>query len=116
MKTDVLQQLFPDETLAADVSYAASQWRHCEAEKNLLVAVLKDAILSYKKNLVCGGARFKEAERWIFSKDTDRLFAFETVCAMLGLSAQRIRQDLIAFAAVKLCAGGTVPHTSVFHS
>jgi hypothetical protein len=115
MKTDALQELRADEALAADVNYAASQWRRCEAERNLLVAVLKDAILSYKKNLVLGGARFKEAERWLFGKDTDRLFAFETICAMLGLSAHRIREDLIRFAAVKLC-GGTLPHTGTSHS
>ena len=35
----------------------------CEAERKLLVAVLKDAILSYRKNVGLGGARFKEAER-----------------------------------------------------
>ena len=43
--------------------------------------------------------------RDVFGKDTDRLFAFETICWTLGLSAQRIRAELVTFAAVKLCAG-----------
>ena len=100
-----LQLFSAAEKLAADNSYAVSQWRQCEAERNLLAAVLKDAVLNYKKNLIPGGARLKEAERWIFGKDTDRLFAFETVCAMLGLSAQRIRADLVSIAAVRSCGG-----------
>jgi hypothetical protein len=94
MKLDGLQLFSADETLAAAHNYAASYWRQCEAERNLLIAVLKDAILDYKSNLVVGGARFNDAERWIFGEDTDRLFAFETICAMLGLSAQRVRADL----------------------
>jgi hypothetical protein len=100
METNALNS-FLEEKLVADNGYAASNWRQCEAERKLLVAVLKDAILSYKKNVSLGGARFKEAERWIFGKDTDRLFAFETVCSTLGLSAQRIRAELVTFAAVK---------------
>lgn len=103
MRLDPLQLFSAEGKLAADNSYAVARWRQCEAERNLLAAVLKDAILEYKKNLISGGARFKEAERWIFRKDTDRLFAFETVCAMLGLSAQRIRRDLVSFATDKLC-------------
>jgi hypothetical protein len=95
----------PDEQLVPDISYAASNWRHCEAERKLLVAVLEDAILDYKKDVGFGGVRFREAERWIFGKDTDRLFAFETICSALGLSAQRIRADLVTFAAGQLCAG-----------
>ena len=95
MKHDGLQLFSADETLAPDHNYSASYWRQCEAERNLLIAVLKDAILDYKSNLAVGGARFNDAERWIFGKDTDRLFAFETICVMLGLSAQRIRADLV---------------------
>ena len=104
METDSLSS-FREEQVAADNNCGTWNWRQCEAERKLLVAVLKDAILSYRKNVGLGGARFKEAERWIFGKDTDRLFAFETICWTLGLSAQRIRAELVTFAAVKLCAG-----------
>jgi hypothetical protein len=110
MKPSAPPLLSSDEKLATDTSDVASQWRQCEAERNLLAAVLDDALWGYKKSLFADNARFKEAESWIFGKDTDRLFAFETVCAILGLSAQGIRKELVSFAALKLCAGGRQRH------
>ena len=104
MEKNEVKHFSPDEQCVPDISHAASNWRHCEAERKLLVAVLEDAILDYKKDVGFGGVRFREAERWIFGKDTDRLFAFETICSTLGLSAQRIRADLVTFAAGQLCA------------
>jgi hypothetical protein len=94
MDIGATQPLSFDERFAAQVSAATSHLKQCEAEKKLLIAVLKDAILDYKKYRWSGNARFKEAQRWIFGDDTDRLFAFQTVCAMLSLSADRIRKDL----------------------
>lgn len=89
----------PDETLNCDSAYSDAQWRQCEPERNLLVAVLKDALWIYKKRFALGDAQFREAERWLFSEDTEGLFAFESVCSMLGLSAEGIRKDLRRFAA-----------------
>ena len=86
---------FSDETLDIDSSQTASYWRQSEPEKYLLLAVLKDAILTYLRRFGSDDAIFKEAQQWIFDSDTDRLFAFETVCAMLNLSAARIRKNLL---------------------
>jgi hypothetical protein len=111
MKTNALKLLGADEKFAADRSHddSLSKWRQCEPERELLAAVLEDAVLSYKKRFGYGDARFKEAKSWIFGKDTNRLFAFETVCAVLDVSAQRIRQHLLAFSADQLCANGAQP-------
>lgn len=92
-----LEMFSPDETLVAD-GYSFALWRQCEPERNLLAAVLKDALLTYKKHFSAGDARFREAELWILSEDADRLFAFRTVCSMLSVSAERIRKDLRDFA------------------
>lgn len=62
-----------------------------------MLAVLKDALMTYKKRIYSGNARFKEAETWLFDREPDRLYAFETVCAVLGLSAEKIRQNLLAW-------------------
>lgn len=94
-----LEMFSADKTLATDAGYAAAQWRQCESERRLLAAALKDALSTYKKHFHSGNARFQETEHWIFGEDTDRLFAFKTVCAMLNLSAERIRKDLRDFAA-----------------
>jgi hypothetical protein len=88
-----------DETLSCDSTYSYAQWRQCEPERNLLAAVLKDALWTYKKRFSLGDAHFRESERWLFSEDSDGLFAFKSVCSMLGLSPDQIRKDLRSFAA-----------------
>jgi hypothetical protein len=56
--------------------------------------VLKDALLIYRRRLPNRDARFREVERWFFSEETERLFAFKPLCAMLNVSAENIRKDL----------------------
>jgi len=101
-----LEVFSPDETLDSGAGYAVARWRQCEPERNLLAAVLKDALSTFKKRSSTRDARFEETERWIFGEDTDRLFAFKTLCAMLGLSAEQIRNDLRDSAAVIGAAPG----------
>lgn len=60
---------------------------YSQLEKELMLAVLKDTIMNYKKRMHLGNALFKEAETWLFERERDRLFSFETVCSVLGLSA-----------------------------
>ena len=68
-------------------------WRYPEQD----LAVLKDALLSYRRNLGRLGRIFEAERAWFFDNDSDRLFSFESVCASLGLSAQRIRSHLLAW-------------------
>jgi hypothetical protein len=70
---------------------------YSQPEKELMLAVLKDAIMNYKKRMHLGNALFKEAESWLFERERDRLFSFETVCAVLGLRPGKIRGELIAW-------------------
>jgi hypothetical protein len=68
-----------------------------QPEKELMLAVLKDAIMIYKTRIYSGNALFKEAETWLFNRERDRLFSFETVCFVLGFSAEKIRENLLAW-------------------
>jgi hypothetical protein len=70
---------------------------HTYPEQNLFLAVLKDALLSYRKNLRRSNKAFLAERAWFFEDDQDRLFSFESVCAALGLSPGRIRQQIIAW-------------------
>ena len=78
----------PREVFADDMSitfkYLETVMRqsYSQPEKELMLAVLKDALLTYKKCIYSGNARFKEAETWLFDREPDRLYAFETVCAV----------------------------------
>ena len=93
----------PRKVFSDDMAVTSKYWEtvirrsYSQPEKELMLAVLKDALLTYKKCIYSGNALFKEAETWLFDREPDRLYAFETVCAVLGLSAEKIRQNLLAW-------------------
>jgi hypothetical protein len=68
---------------------------YTEREKELMLAVLKDALLTYRRNLSSRNALFREVDDWLFEKGSGRLFSFEMVCEVLGLSPNRIRAGLL---------------------
>lgn len=70
---------------------------HGYPEQDLLLAVLKDALVNYRKNLRRRNKTAHADRAWFFDREADRLFSFESVCAALGLSAERIRQHLLAW-------------------
>src|SRR4030095_4644921 len=87
----------------ADVAVTSPYWEtvirksYSQPEKELMLAVLKDAIIIYKKQFCSGNALFKEAETWLFDRERDWLFSFETVCAVLALRPEKIWQNLLAW-------------------
>jgi hypothetical protein len=94
----------PIRVFADDMTITAKYWEivmrknYSQPEKELMLAVLKDALITYKKRVpYSGNALFKEAETWFFDRERDRLFSFETICAVLGLSPGKIRQNLLSW-------------------
>src|SRR3954468_8093699 len=83
-----------------DTSLLAETWetfassRDLNPEKRLLVAVLENAIKSYRTFRFTGGRRVMKVEEWIFSDDDNDTFSFRSICDILGLSPSRIRQLL----------------------
>jgi hypothetical protein len=98
----------PMRVFADDVSIPFKYWEtvmrkhYSQPEKELMLAVLKDAILTYKKRICSGNVLFREAEAWLFDTERDRLFSFETVCTVLGLSPEKIRQNLLGWKLIAL--------------
>ena len=70
---------------------------HGYPEQDLMLALLKDALRNYRKHLRNPKKSLDEDRRWFFADDRDGLFSFESVCAVLGLNAQRIRKHLRAW-------------------
>ena len=87
----------PDTMATSKYCETVLRKRYSQPEKELMLAVLKDAILNYRKRMHLGNILFKEIEAWLFERDRDRLFSFETVCAVLGLSPGKIRGELLAW-------------------
>jgi len=74
-----------------------SKKKHALPERDLMLAVLKDALLNFRKNLYNPNKLFKADRAWFFQNDREDLYSFESICAVLGLSAHGIRRRLQAW-------------------
>ncbi len=76
-----------------------------EAEEGLMLAVLEDAIESFRTHVFSedkkGKQRFQEAEEWILETNSDWLFSFEIICEVLGLDHNYLRQGLLRWKEAK---------------
>ncbi len=75
----------------------ASLYTGCP-EVALMRAVLEDALVCFQRQFETERRRVQrvawEAEEWLFSDDSHWLFSFVSVCAVLGLEPESIRQEL----------------------
>jgi hypothetical protein len=74
-----------------------------EGEKELMLAVLEDAINSFQSYIAAAGnekekKQFREAQQWIFGKNEEWLFSFDNVCEALELDPSYVRRGLTAWA------------------
>jgi hypothetical protein len=69
--------------------------------KRLMRAVLVDAIHCYQRNFDALTIRkqreFREAQNWLFKDSSDGPFSFDTVCYVLDIHPDFLRQRLIQF-------------------
>jgi len=98
-KKDFLSQ--PDPSTGADYEATLSRVFPANSETLLMLAVLEEAIDSYKRFLFAKDRKaqklFAEAESWILDRVDDALFSFENVCDVLGLSADYLRGGLLSW-------------------
>ena len=70
---------------------------YLEPEKKLMLAILEDAVACYQKYICArdskGRALFHETEQWI-EEGGDAIFAFNSVCEVLGLDPNYLRHGL----------------------
>lgn len=91
--------LHPDASLPAQYWDTFAGSAEIAPEKRLLIAVLEEAIKSYRALVFTGGRRFAEVEEWLLSDDNCYTFSFCSICDILGLSATRVRKSLRIWAA-----------------
>ena len=87
-----------DVLLPAQFSRVFSRDLRLERERLLMFAVLEDGITSYLTHARArtrrGREAFAEVHDWVSSPDRRRLFAFETICDVLGIDAGSLRRAL----------------------
>lgn len=68
-------------------------------EKDLMLAVLEDAICCFQKYLLVPNRRgrrlLEEAKCWIFDDDDSGLFSYRNVCEVLGIDGDYLRCGLL---------------------
>jgi hypothetical protein len=87
-----------------------------EGEERLALAVLESAIEDFQKYVLSRDQKdrklFQEAEDWFFGKESDQLFSFDYICAILGLAPAYIRRGLLSWKEAKLKLSSVEPkHT-----
>lgn len=69
-------------------------------ERRLLLAVLKDGLRSYIKNMHGRTRRarreFEEISEWFYAENQQGIFAFEHLCEALGIHLESLRRWLIS--------------------
>ena len=89
----------PDTLLSAQYFENLRRKTHFEPEKRLLLALLQDAVNSYRDNLFSRNRKkrrlFAETEEWILAVDGDWIFSFDSVCEALGLNPAYVRHGLL---------------------
>jgi len=77
-----------------------------EGEKELMMAVLQDAVECFQTYILAIKQRekrlFQEAEDWILEKNSDWFFSFDNICETLQLHPDYIRQGLFCWKEAKL--------------
>ena len=70
-----------------------------DPEKRLMLAILEDAVNCFQVNVMAQSRRgkklFHEAEAWIMVQDDHWIFSFVSVCELLRLNPEYLRQGLI---------------------
>ena|SRR2546425_2602806 len=91
-------ELAPDSILPQQLGDRPFGGARIQPEKRLQVAVLGDAVLTFRR---CAGAEhpraqrhFAEVEAWFASDDADGPFTFITICDSLSFDAAYVRRGL----------------------
>jgi hypothetical protein len=94
-----LQQSMTGDTSATEKYFETlRRSEHLEPEQDLLLAILQDAIDTYRKYGRArdpeGKKQFRESEEWIMGGRNDWIFSFNNVCELLGLDPDYVRRGL----------------------
>ena len=103
-----------DSPLALEYVETIRRKSHLEPEKELMLAVLEQAILSYQTNFFKKTRRqenlLREVEQWIWADNQHWLYSFDTICETLDISPTFLRGKLLAWRQSQLTPLESVQH------
>ena len=97
----------PDTVSPAQYLETVRRKTHLEAEQELMLAVLEDAITCFQVHFAARDKKktrlFRKAEEWILLQEKSNwLFSFDNVCETLGLNPGYIREGLLRWRYLRL--------------
>ncbi len=97
----------PDTVSSAQYLETVCRKTHLEAEQELMLAVLEDAVNCFQGYFAALDKKearlFREAEEWILQQNmSDWLLSFDNVCETLGLNPDYIREGLLRWRYLRL--------------
>jgi hypothetical protein len=88
-----------DELAAHEYLKTFERVRPLQPERRLMLAVLEDAVMCFQRYLRANGGKEKklheDAASWIFDRDDNRAFSFESICEICGLDPDYLRMGLL---------------------
>jgi hypothetical protein len=89
----------PDILLADHYRETTRKKTLLEPEKELMLAVLEDALYCFQRNIFARTKKEKvllrEAKDWILEENSPGLFSFETICETLNIDPNYLRKGLM---------------------
>ncbi len=112
---DRISSLFqPDTLLPEQYLDTCRRKTHLEPEKELMLAILDDAVACFQKYFGAQKpkekALFQEAEEWLMEKESDWVFSFENICESLDLDPDYLRKGLMQWK-----EGPVRPKAKIYH-
>jgi len=113
--TEDVDPFLPDTVSPAQYLETVRRKTHLEADQELMLAVLEDAITCFQVHFAARDKQqtrlFREAEEWILLQEkSDWLFSFDNVCENLGLNPGYIREGLLRWQHFRLRERDRVRH------
>jgi hypothetical protein len=110
---EITEKLFQPDVLATH-EYIENHRRktHLEPEKNLMFAILEDAVRCYRAYAFSKSTPLRrlylDAEKWMWKNDWQWAFSFRNICEVLGVDPFCLRRGLLRW---KEEQAGTAPKT-----
>lgn len=97
---EIVENVFQPDVLASH-EYIENHRRktHLEPEKNLMFAILEDAVRCYRAYAFSKSVPLKrlytDAEKWMWKNDWEWSFSFRNICEVLGVDPFCLRRGLL---------------------
>ena len=99
MQHDLTKLFEPDVLVDRQYFHAYRSKHKSEPERALLLAVLSEAIETFRKFAFSKSARgqnlFHQAQQWLWDEDPDYFFSCKNICEVMGLDPCYLRRGLM---------------------